>query len=153
KRRNQMIGFIAILIKFQQWGIMETAFEHLWYLAICASVIFYTVLDGFDLGVGSLHLFARNDKERRVFLNAIGPVWDGNEVWLVIIFGGMFAGFPVAYAMICSAFYNLIMMLLCGIIFRAVAIEFRSKLASAKWRKFWDFLFCISSISISFLVG
>jgi len=128
-------------------------YEHIWYLVLCASVIFYTVLDGFDLGVGALHLFARNDDERRVFLNAIGPVWDGNEVWLVIIFGGMFAGFPAAYATICEAFYTLIMILLAAVIFRAVAIEFRSKVENPSWRHIWDVIFSIASIVMAFAIG
>ena len=74
--------------------------ETLWYAVICLSVLFYTVLDGFDLGVGALHLFSRTDEQRRTFLNAIGPVWDGNEVWIVIVMGGIFAGFPNVYATI-----------------------------------------------------
>jgi len=128
-------------------------YENIWYLVICISVVFYTVLDGFDLGVGALHLFARDDRERRVFLNAIGPVWDGNEVWLIIIFGGMFAGFPAAYATICEAFYTLIMILLAAIIFRAVAIEFRSKIESKNWRFAWDIIFSFSSILMAFIIG
>ena len=128
-------------------------FENIWYIVICLSAILYTVLDGFDLGVGALHLFARNDRERRLFLNAIGPVWDGNEVWLIIIFGGMFAGFPAAYATICSAFYSLIMWMLAALIFRAVAIEFRSKLEKKGWRWTWDVVFSLSSIFMTFVIG
>lgn len=127
--------------------------ENIWYLVICVSVILYTILDGFDLGVGALHLFARDDRERRVFLNAIGPVWDGNEVWLIIVFGGLFAGFPAAYATICEAFYNLIMILLAAIIFRAVAIEFRSKVERKRWRHVWDYVFSVSSILMAFIIG
>ena len=81
------------------------ALETLWYAVIGIALLFYTVLDGFDLGVGALHLFARGDLQRRTFLNAIGPVWDGNEVWIVIVMGGMFAGFPNVYATIFSGFY------------------------------------------------
>ncbi|WP_420420912.1 cytochrome d ubiquinol oxidase subunit II [Simkania sp.] len=132
---------------------MMAIYENIWYLVLCVSVIFYTVLDGFDLGVGALHLFARDDRERRVFLNAIGPVWDGNEVWLIIIFGGMFAGFPAAYATICESFYTLIMILLAAIIFRAVAIEFRSKVEHKKWRFAWDVIFSFSSILMAFIIG
>jgi cytochrome d ubiquinol oxidase subunit II len=128
-------------------------YENIWYLIICISVVFYAVLDGFDLGVGALHLFARDDKERRIFLNAIGPVWDGNEVWLIIIFGGMFAGFPSAYATICETFYSLIMILLAAIIFRAVAIEFRSKVENRKWRYLWDLIFSLASILMAFIIG
>lgn len=125
----------------------------LWYLVVCASVVLYTVLDGFDLGVGCLHLFSRSDRERRVFLNAIGPIWDGNEVWLIIIGGALFAGFPLAYGTIFSAFYTLVMIFLCGIIFRAVAIEFRSKHESARWRSLWDILFAAGSFVIAFGAG
>ncbi len=132
---------------------METYLELIWYFVICASVMFYIVLDGFDLGVGCVHLFCKGDEERRVFLNAIGPVWDGNEVWLVVIGGALFAGFPMAYATLCSAFYTPIMILLAGIIFRAVAIEFRSKLESARWRKIWDGLFSLASIVMTFSFG
>ncbi|MGE0197798.1 MAG: cytochrome d ubiquinol oxidase subunit II [Simkaniaceae bacterium] len=128
-------------------------FHIIWYLVIGASVIFYTVLDGFDLGVGCLHLFTRKDTERRVMLNAIGPVWDGNEVWLIIIFGGLFVGFPSIYATICSAFYTLIMILIAGLMIRAVAIEFRSKQESPHWRRLWDCLFSVSSYIIAFSIG
>jgi cytochrome d ubiquinol oxidase subunit II len=133
---------------------MDTAtMEILWYLVVCASVVLYTILDGFDLGVGCLHLFARNDTERRVFLNAIGPIWDGNEVWLIIIGGALFAGFPAAYGAIFSSFYTLTMIFLCGIIFRAVAIEFRSKHESKRWRAVWDLMFAAGSFVIAFGAG
>ena len=128
-------------------------FHFIWYLVIGVSVVFYTVLDGFDLGVGCLHLFTKNDKERRVMLNAIGPVWDGNEVWLVIIFGALFVGFSPVYATICSAFYTLMMILMAGLMIRAVAIEFRSKQESPRWRRIWDGLFSIASYVIAFSIG
>ncbi len=127
--------------------------EFLWYLVVIASLMFYAVLDGFDLGVGSLYLFARTDKERRIFLNSIGPFWDGNEVWLVIIGGALFAGFPEVFATIFSSFYVFCVLLLLGLIFRAVAIEFRSKHESLKWRKNWDGAFSAASILISFGAG
>lgn len=127
--------------------------ETLWYAVIALSVLMYAVLDGFDLGVGAWHLLARNDHQRRIFLNAIGPVWDGNEVWLVIIMGGLFAGFPNVYATIFSGFYTLFMFLIAGLIFRAVAIEFRSKRESPKWRSFWDVMFCLASILVAFVLG
>lgn len=124
-----------------------------WYLIVGVSMIFYAVLDGFDLGVGMLHLFAKTDQDRRIFLNAIGPVWDGNEVWLVIVAGALFAGFPDVYATLLSSFYNLVMILLVGLIFRAVAIEFRSKHASSRWRSTWDVIFALASFVIAFGVG
>lgn len=127
--------------------------ETLWYAVICIAILFYAVLDGFDLGVGALHLFARNDTQRRTFLNAIGPVWDGNEVWIVIVMGGLFAGFPNVYATIFSGFYTLLMFLIAGLMFRAAAIEFRSKTESVSWRSIWDCVFCISSILVAFVLG
>lgn len=127
--------------------------ETLWYAIIGISMIMYTVLDGFDLGVGALHLFARSDHQRRIFLNAIGPVWDGNEVWIVIVMGGLLAGFPNAYATIFSGFYTLLMILLAGLIFRAAAIEFRSKSESISWRRTWDVIFSLSSIITGIVVG
>lgn len=125
----------------------------LWYLVIIVSLGFYIVLDGFDLGVGSLHLFVSCDSERRKFLNAIGPVWDGNEVWLVIVGGALFAGFPEAFATIFSSFYVFTMLLLVGLIFRAVSIEFRSKESSKRWRDCWDKSFSFASIFIAFGAG
>lgn len=125
----------------------------LMYLVVGAAIVMYVVLDGFDLGVGALHLFVRTDRERRIFLNSIGPFWDGNEVWLIIIVGGLFVGFPEAYAVVFSGFYNFFMVFLCGIIFRAVAIEFRSKHPSKAWRSIWDFIFWISSLAIIFDAG
>lgn len=127
--------------------------ETMWYAVIGISVLMYTVLDGFDLGVGALHLFARGDIQRRTFLNSIGPVWDGNEVWLVIIMGGLFAGFPNVYATIFSGFYSLLMFLIAGLMFRAVAIEFRSKRESPKWRSLWDVVFSLASILVALILG
>ena len=125
----------------------------IWYLVIALAVICYAVLDGFDLGVGLLHLIAKNDNDRRIFLNAIGPVWDGNEVWLVIVIGALFAGFPAVYATLLSAFYIPVMILLMGLMLRAVSIEFRSKKDSHIWRHSWDILFALGSLVISFGVG
>ena len=113
----------------------------------------YAILDGFDLGVGVLHLFTRKDEERRLFLNAIGPVWDGNEVWLVTGGGALFAAFPEVYASIFSGFYPAFMLLLFGLIFRAVAIEFRSKQPGPRWRSFWDGSFAVASTAAALLVG
>lgn len=127
--------------------------EILWYLVIAASVLFYVVLDGFDLGVGALHLLTRKDEHRRILLNSIGPVWDGNEVWIVIVVGGLFAGFPNVYAAVLSGFYTLFMILLAAFMFRAVAIEFRSKVESLLWRNLWDIIFSFASILVAFLLG
>lgn len=131
----------------------EFVLSFLWYLVIGFSVVFYVTLDGFDLGVGIMNFFTKKDEERRIFLNSIGPVWDGNEVWLVIVGGALFAGFPDVYATLFSGFYNLCMLLLAGLIFRAVAIEFRSKRESKKWRRIWDAIFSVSSLLIAFGLG
>ena len=128
----------------------EYLFPNLWYFVVGFSLIAYVVLDGFDLGVGMLHIFTKKDEERRIFLNSIGPVWDGNEVWLVVFGGALFAGFPSAYASLFSGFYDLAMIFLAGLIFRAVAIEFRSKQESKKWRFFWDYVFAVASLGIAF---
>jgi cytochrome bd ubiquinol oxidase subunit II len=124
-----------------------------WFLLVGVLFTGYAVLDGFDLGVGALHLFARGDRERRTLLNAIGPVWDGNEVWLVTGGGALFAAFPIVYATIFSGFYLALMYLLLALIFRAVAIEFRSKQPMGWWRGFWDWSFSISSITSALLLG
>jgi cytochrome d ubiquinol oxidase subunit II len=128
-------------------------FIFFWYIIIIAAIIFYAMLDGFDLGVGALHLFAREDEERRVFLNAIGPVWDGNEVWLVVLIGALFAGFPFAYATLFSSFYSPLFCLIFALVFRAIAIEFRSKRPYLWWRSLWDLLFFLASVSIALGVG
>ena len=125
----------------------------IWFLLVGVLFTGYAILDGFDLGVGVFHLFTKTDKERRIFLNAIGPVWDGNEVWLVTGGGALFAAFPHAYATVFSGFYTAFMLFLCGLIFRAVAIEFRSKQPDQGWRSTWDWGFSVSSIVSSLLVG
>jgi cytochrome bd ubiquinol oxidase subunit II len=125
----------------------------LWYLVVGALFAGYAVLDGFDLGVGALHLFARTDEHRRLMLNSIGPVWDGNEVWLVVGGGALFAAFPNVYATVFSGFYLAMMLLLCALIFRAVAIEFRSKQPMRWWRQTWDVSFSVASIAASLLLG
>jgi cytochrome d ubiquinol oxidase subunit II len=113
----------------------------------------YAILDGFDLGVGSLHLFTKSDDERRLMLNSIGPVWDGNEVWLVTGGGALFAAFPVVYATVFSGFYMAFMLLLVALIFRGVAIEFRSKLPMPWWRQMWDIGFSAGSVLSALLIG
>ena len=124
-----------------------------WFILVGVLLTGYAMLDGFYLGVGALHLFVKKDEDRRIFLNAIGPVWDGNEVWLVTGGGALFAAFPMAYATVFSGFYLAFMALLCGLIFRAVAIEFRSKESWSWWRQMWDIGFSLGSIGSSFLIG
>lgn len=125
----------------------------LWFVLLGVLLAGYAILDGFDLGVGILHLAARNEKERRLMMNSIGPLWDGNEVWLVTFGGAMFAAFPNAYASVFSGFYVAFMLLLFALIFRAVSIEFRSKRDSQAWKRFWDFSFFGASLLATFLFG
>lgn len=124
-----------------------------WFVLVGVLFTGYALLDGFDLGVGALHLFTRTDEHRRLMLNAIGPVWDGNEVWLVTGGGALFAAFPVVYATVFSGFYLAFVLLLVALIFRAVAIEFRSKQPMRWWRQMWDVGFAGGSLLSSFLIG
>lgn len=126
----------------------------LWFVLLGVFLAGYAVLDGFDLGVGILHPFlARNDHERRLFLNSIGPIWDGNEVWLIVYGGALFAAFPEAYATIFSGFYVALMAVLFGLILRASSIELRSKIHSPAWRHFWDWCFAIGSFLATLVFG
>lgn len=125
----------------------------IWFVLMAALLTGYAILDGFDLGVGILHPLARTDRERRLFVNAIGPLWDGNEVWLVTFGGALFAMFPEAYATLFSGFYIAFMLLLTALIFRAVSLEFRGKIHSPAWRRFWDFGFFGSSLLATLLFG
>lgn len=126
----------------------------LWFGLFVAIIAGYLVMDGFDLGVGILHPFlARNDEERRISLNSIGPVWDGNEVWLVLGGGALFAAFPLVYASLFSGLYMAMMLVLLVLILRTVAIEFRSKRPSPAWRSFWDWVFFTASFGIALLLG
>ncbi len=125
-----------------------------WYLLFIIIIAGYVIMDGFDLGVGILHPFAaRDDRERRVMLNSIGPVWDGNEVWLVLGGGVLFAAFPLVYASLFSGLYTAMMLILLVLILRTVAIEFRSKRPSPRWRTTWDWVFFGSSFGIALLLG
>lgn len=124
-----------------------------WFVLVGVLFTGYAMLDGFDLGVGALHLFTRTDEERRLMLNAIGPVWDGNEVWLVTGGGALFAAFPNVYATVFSGFYLAFVLLLVALIFRAVAIEFRSKQPMRWWRQMWDIGFSAGSLLSSLLIG
>ena len=128
-------------------------FNTWWFLVFGAVITGYAILDGFDLGAGALHLFLKKENSRRIALNAIGPVWDGNEVWLVIGGGALFAGFPVAYAAVFSAFYLPVMIFLIGLIWRAVAIEFRSKEPGRLWRLTWDMVYSFACIVVTLSLG
>jgi len=124
-----------------------------WFLVFGAVISGYAILDGFDLGAGALHLFLKKETSRRIALNAIGPVWDGNEVWLMIGGGALFAGFPVAYAAVFSAFYLPVMIFLIGLIWRAVAIEFRSKEPGPVWRLTWDIIYSFACVVVTLSLG
>ncbi|MEL7219665.1 MAG: cytochrome d ubiquinol oxidase subunit II [Bacteroidota bacterium] len=124
-----------------------------WFLLVGAVFSGYAILDGFDLGAGAWHLFFHQEESRRIALNAVGPVWDGNEVWLVIGGGALFAGFPHVYATLLSAMYIPFMLFLMFIILRAVSIEFRSKEPMLWWRKMWDITYNVASISLALALG
>lgn len=124
-----------------------------WFVLVGVLFGGYAILDGFDLGIGALHLFTSSDEERRLMINSIGPVWDGNEVWLVTGGGALFAAFPEAYATVFSGFYIPFMLFLLALIFRAVAIEFRSKQPAGWWRQMWDIGFAAGSVLAALLLG
>jgi cytochrome d ubiquinol oxidase subunit II len=126
----------------------------IWFVLEGVLLTGYAILDGFDLGVGILHPFVpRNDTERRISMNSIGPLWDGNEVWLVTFGGALFAAFPEAYATVFSGFYTAFVLLLFALIFRAVSLEFRSKMEAGRWRRFWDWGFFGGSALAALLFG
>jgi cytochrome d ubiquinol oxidase subunit II len=128
--------------------------QNAWYLLIGVLIAGYAILDGFDLGVGVLSPFvAKGDRERRLLLNAIGPFWDGNEVWLLTAGGALFAAFPHVYATVFSGFYLALMFVLFALIVRAVSFEFRSKVEHATWRRVWDAVFFAGSLVPALLTG
>ncbi len=126
----------------------------IWFIAIAALWVGYLVLEGFDLGVG-MHMLvsARDEKQRRVMLNAIGPVWDGNEVWLITAGAGTFAAFPFWYASLFSTLYIPLVLVLLGLIFRAVAIEYRGKGTTQRWTTFWTWALGLGSFVAAFGIG
>ncbi len=124
-----------------------------WFAALGVLLTGYAILDGFDLGVGMLHLFVRGDTDRRIVINSIGPLWDGNEVWLVTFGGALFAAFPRAYATALSGFYVPFMLVLFALIGRAISIEFRSKYHARWWRAYWDFSFAGASALAALVFG
>ncbi len=126
----------------------------LWYSLASLALAAYVVLDGFDLGAGALHLWiARTDGERRAVLGAIGPWWDGNEVWLIAAAGTLMLAFPTALAVAFSGFYLAMFLVVWALILRGTAIELRSHLASPLWRAFWDFVFSAASGVLALLFG
>lgn len=128
--------------------------ETVWYIVIALMLTAFVVLDGFDFGAGILHLWvAKTDSERRIVLNAIGPVWDGNEVWLISSGGMLVFAFPVAYAAGFSGFYLPLMMALWLLVMRGLSIELRSKEENRLWRSLWDGAFAFSSVMMAIILG
>lgn len=124
----------------------------IWFSIIATAIFLYVLLDGFDLGVGILFPFAPSDQCRDRMMNSIAPFWDGNETWLVLSGGGMFAAFPLAYAVLMPALYIPVILMLLGLIFRGVAFEFRFK-ASGKSRRIWDYAFHFGSLAAALMQG
>ena len=124
----------------------------IWYGLIATALFLYVLLDGFDLGVGVLFPFAPSDNCRDRMMNSIAPFWDGNETWLVLGGGGLFAAFPLAYAIFMPAFYIPVILMLLGLIFRGVAFEFRFK-ATGRSRRIWDYAFHFGSLGAAIMQG
>lgn len=126
----------------------------IWFILIAVLFIGYFVLEGFDFGVGMLvGVLAKNEKERRVLINTVGPVWDGNEVWLLVAGGAMFAAFPEWYATLFSGFYLPLLLILVALIFRGVAFEYRGKRPEPEWKARWDWAIIIGSFVPALLWG
>ncbi|MDH4561439.1 cytochrome d ubiquinol oxidase subunit II [Pseudomonas sp. BN411] len=124
----------------------------IWAIIIIFGVMMYVVMDGFDLGIGILFPFVKDDQERDVMMNTVAPVWDGNETWLILGGAGLFGAFPLAYSVVLSALYLPLILMLLGLIFRGVAFEFRFKARPAK-RHLWDKAFIGGSIAATFFQG
>ncbi|QMU97577.1 cytochrome d ubiquinol oxidase subunit II [Microbacterium esteraromaticum] len=125
-----------------------------WFIAIAVLWTGYLLLEGFDLGVGMHMVFStRSERDRRVMLNTIGPVWDGNEVWLITAGAAMFAAFPAWYASLFSTLYVPLTITLVGLIVRAVGIEYRGKIHTERWRTFWTWMIGLGSLVVAFCVG
>src|SRR5262245_41381808 len=131
-----------------------SSFVPFWFIVIAILWTGFFVLEGFDFGVGMLHsVVGRNDAERRAAINTIGPLWDGNEVWLVVAGAAMFAAFPGWYATMFSAFYLALALVLIALILRGVAFEFRGRSDSVRWRRTWSILMVVGSIFAPLLIG
>jgi cytochrome d ubiquinol oxidase subunit II len=128
--------------------------ETLWFMIVAGMVAAYVVLDGFDLGAGAIYLGAgKTGEERRKILRAIGPVWDGNEVWLVAAGGTLYFAFPLLYASSFSGFYLPLMMVLWLLMLRGIGIELRGHMANPVWVGFFDLIFCVSSVLLAIFLG
>ncbi len=133
---------------------MHIDLNTIWTFLVVVLIAGYIITDGFDLGVGILHgIIAKTDIEKRVLLNAIGPVWDGNEVWFITAGGAAFAAFPELYASLFSSLYIALFVVLLALIVRAAAFELRSKEESEGWRRNWDFAIFLSSFLVALLIG
>ncbi len=125
-----------------------------WFCLVAIMIAMYVVLDGFDLGAGAIHLWvARDEAERQQVIRSIGPVWDGNEVWLLAAGGTLYFAFPVLYASGFSGFYLPLMIVLWLLILRGIAVEFRGHLSGAIWLKFWDVVFAGASLLLAVFYG
>ena len=128
--------------------------ETVWFCLVAIMIAVYVVLDGFDLGAGAIHfLVAKTDEERHLVVRSIGPVWDGNEVWLLAAGGTLYFAFPALYASGFSGFYLPLMIVLWLLILRGISIEFREKVESLVWVKFWDVVFAASSLLLAVFYG
>ena len=124
----------------------------IWAVIIIFGVMMYVVMDGFDLGIGMLFPFVKGEHDRDVMMNTVAPVWDGNETWLVLGGAGLFGAFPMAYSVVLEALYLPLILMLIGLIFRGVALEFRFK-ATARKRHIWDKAFIWGSLIATFFQG
>jgi cytochrome bd ubiquinol oxidase subunit II len=128
--------------------------ETIWFICVALMITMYVLLDGFDLGAGAIHLFtARDDRERRTIIRAIGPVWDGNEVWLIAAGGTLFFAFPTLYASSFSGFYLPLIMVLWFLMIRGLSIELRGHIKDPMWTSFWDAMFFIGSTLLAIFFG
>ena len=130
-----------------------TTYQVLWFFLVGLLLTVFAVLDGFDLGVGFWHIFTKGDRRRRALIRAVGPHWDGNEVWLLTGGAALFAAFPRVYATVFSGFYLAMMLLVVALMLRAVSLEFRDKGAGARWRRVWDGCFFGGSAVATLLFG
>src|SRR5437660_11236565 len=132
----------------------EGAMGTIWFWLVAIMITIYVLLDGFDLGAGAIHLLvARTDKERRQVLASIGPVWDGNEVWLIAAGGTLYFAFPALYASAFSGFYLPLMIVVWLLILRGASIDFRNHIKSAAWDPLRDLLFCASILLLAVFFG
>ncbi len=131
-----------------------TPYPVIWFILVAILYAGFFVLDGFDMGIGILLPFlGKTDQKRRMMINAIGPHWDGNEVWLIVAGGATFAAFPQWYATLFSGFYLPFFLLLVALIFRGVAFEFRGKDENPRWKSLWDWAAFLGSLIAAFLFG